>query len=409
MSVLKKLFELIRRANKIILFFVLFFALFFSYVVFNYFHHPYSENHVAYCNNNNDVLGLNIPKNLSFCGERIPSNDVGIKEDLEKEFFYNSYWKSNSLVLFNKAQKWFPYIEPILKDEGVPEDFKYLAVIESHLSNVTSPAGAAGFWQLVNSSAQNYGLEINAFVDERYDVEKSTHAACKHIKEAYAIFKNWTLAAAAYNRGIGGIQNALKQQATDNYFDLLLNSETGSFVYRILAYKTLFSSPTHFGLKNKKWKYFPKIQYKVFNVDTTINNLNLFAKKIGCNVAMIKLFNPWLLQNSLNNAAKKVYQIKIPKNLNADYSDYLKDLLGEMGDLGQNEGAKPENKIIVQDSIVNLIKPIIYTVRINEPLKNIATFYKVKLEDLLKWNNLQDVEVATAGQTLTIFYNPEKK
>ena len=212
-----------------------------------------SPNDVAYKDKNSNVFGLNIPHNLEFCGEKIPSNNFNIKEDLEKEFFTNNYWKNNSLVLFNKARRWFPYIEPILKAEGVPDDFKYLCVIESHLSNASSPAGAAGFWQLVPNSARNYGLEVSDEVDERYHIEKSTHAACSHVKDAYRMFKNWTLSAAAYNLGIGGIQNAMRKQGSDNYYDLMLNSETGSFIYRILAYKTLFASPEHFGIKNKKW------------------------------------------------------------------------------------------------------------------------------------------------------------
>jgi LysM repeat protein len=144
-------------------------------------------------------------------------------------------------------------------------------------------------------------------------------------------------------------------------------------------------------------------------VDTTINNLSSFAKHLGCNLATIKLFNPWLINNSLNNTAKKSYLIKIPKNLKADYSPYLKDLLGEDGDLSQNIEDKPEAKIVNPDTITLVVKPIIYTVRIDEPIKNIASFYKVKLEDLLRWNNLKDVEMAVKGQTLSIYYNPNSK
>lgn len=290
-----------------------------------------SENSISYNNNNQIVLGLNIPANLEFCGEKIPSNSIAIKEDLEKEFFNNNYWKSNSAVLFAKAKKWFPYIEPILKQQGVPDDFKYVAVIESHLSNIVSPAGAAGFWQLMPASAQNYGLEINEFVDERLDVEKSTKAACKHIKDSYAIFKNWTLSAAAYNLGIGGIQSALKKQNSSNYYDLLLNSETGSFVYRILAYKTLFSNPGHFGIKKKKLTYFAKIPLKIYKVDSSITNIAFLAKYFGCSKAVIKLHNPWLLGESLQNPENKMYEFKIPKNLKTDYSSYIIDLLGEDG------------------------------------------------------------------------------
>lgn len=330
---------------------VVFFVLFvIAFILLKIYVIPASNNTVSYSNNNQNVLGLNIPSNLEFCGERIPSNSLAIKEDLEKEFFNNNYWKSNSATLFSKAQKWFPYIEPILKQQSVPDDFKYVAVIESHLSNIVSSAGASGFWQLMPASARNYGLEVNEFVDERLDVEKATLAACKHIKEAYAIFKNWTLAAAAYNLGIGGIQTALKKQKSGNYYDLLLNSETGSFVYRILAYKTLFSNPGHFGIKKKKLNYFSKIPLKIIKVDSSIANIGFLAKYLGCNKAVIKIYNPWLLGESLQNPENKTYEFKIPKNLKKDYSSYIQDLIGEDGELTNENEAKIESKIQISDS-----------------------------------------------------------
>jgi len=381
------------------------FALFVAfYVVLKIFVLPPTPNTVSYTNNNFYVFDLNIPADLEFCGERIPSNDFDIKRDLEKEFFNSAYWKNNSLALFQKAQRWFPYIEPILKHEGVPDDFKYLCVIESHLSNAASPAGAAGFWQLVPSSARNYGLEVNSEIDERYHVEKSTHAACGHIKDAYAVFKNWTLSAAAYNRGIGGIQKAMAKQKTNNYHDLLLNRETGSFVYRILAYKTLFSSPGHFGIKKKKWNYYPKIQYKIFKVDSSIQSLSVFAKIIGCTAGAIRLFNPWLLKDELNNPAKKTYEIRIPKNMEADYSGYLKDLLAEEGTLVQYANPVVTLQKADTDTMGLIKKTIHYVVKVDEPLKNLATFLKVKEEDLRKWNKLNEQQQAVSGQTLVIQY-----
>ena len=279
-----------------------------------------------YSNSNFKVLGLNIPINLEFAGERVPQNDYEIKESLEKEFFANKSWKNSSLALFVKAQKWFPLIEPILKKEGVPDDFKYVAIIESHLSNVVSPVGASGFWQLMPVTAQHYGLIVNSEVDERLDVEKATHVACQHFKDAHNYFKNWTLSAAAYNVGIGGIQNALKKQNTNNYYDLLLNKETGSFIYRILAYKTLLSNPTHFGVKNKIKKSGGFPTFKIVKVDSSITNLSAFAKHIGTNTIVLKTFNPWLIGEQLNNPDKKTFQFKIPKNKNLDLSVYFNDV-----------------------------------------------------------------------------------
>jgi hypothetical protein len=277
---------------------------------------PPSANKVSYSNNNFNFLGLNIPANLHFCGEKIPPNNYEIIRNLQKEFFNNTYWKANSSVLFAKAQKWFPYIEPILKREGVPDDFKYVAIIESHLSNIVSPAGAAGFWQLVPSVANNYGLEVNENVDERYHVEKATMAACKLFKQAHNVFNNWTLAAAAYNLGIGGIQEKLKKQNAKSYYEMILNRETGSFVYRILAYKTLFSSPSHFGIKKKKFTYIPVIPFRIFKVDSSITSLGAFAKYCGCTKSTIKFFNPRI-----------IFQIRIAKRISSAFRRILRMII----------------------------------------------------------------------------------
>lgn len=284
-----------------------------------------SPNAVAYTDANAGVMGLHIPRNLNFCGEKIPANDFEIKRDLEREFFSNAYWKSNSLLLFRKAQRWFPYIEPILKAEGIPDDFKYVAVIESHLSNVRSSAGAAGFWQLVPGTAASLGLEVNEFVDERYDVEKSTKAACQLLKQAYKVFHSWTLTAAAYNRGINGILRAVKEQKSNDYHQLILNPETGSFVYRVLAYKTLFSSPGHFGIKKRKWNYFPPIQYKTFKIDSAVHSITALATHIKTTEAAILQHNAWILRKELPHNPSKIYTVKVPKK-NAEYTGYIDDL-----------------------------------------------------------------------------------
>lgn len=391
--------------NKVLLAAVFFVTLLAGYFMYTLAFRPVVPNNEAYSNTNFYVLGLNIPSKLDFCGEKIPSNDMGIKKGIEKEFINSSYWKVNSHILFNKTQRWFPFIEPILKEEGVPNDFKYLAVIESHLSNASSPAGAAGFWQLVASSAYNYGLEVNDYVDERYHVEKATRAACKHIKEAYAVFNNWTLAAAAYNLGINGILSALKKQKTNNYYDLLLNSETGSFVYRILAFKTLLSNPAHFGIARKKNKIGFKVPFKIYKVDSIIHDLSHLARHIGVSVATIKQFNPWILRNEINNASKKTYEIRLPKSKKTDYSSYLNDLARDETPVAASTipsvGANYET---LSDTTAKASRTIYYVVKVEEPLKNVADFFKVKLEDLCKWNNLNVGDRAVKGQTLTINY-----
>lgn len=372
----------------------------FSYL---YFRKNISDNYPSYQNNNFSVFGLNIPRNLSFCNEKIPTNDYALKDNLEKEFFRNKQWKNNAGYLFSKAQKWFPYIEPILKKEGVPDDFKYVAVIESHLSNAISPMGAAGFWQLVPSTARHYGLIVNSNVDERLEIEKSTHAACKLIKYAYSIFKNWTLTAAAYNLGVGGIQNALMKQKTNNYYDLMLNRETGSFIYRILAYKTLFSNPEHLGLKKKSLKYYPKIPVKTIKVDSSITNLSRFAKAVQTNIAHLKLFNPWLLGDKLENPDKHIFEIKIPKQGNTDYSNYYADLIkSELSDSGNVQLAVVDT-LKGQENVIN------HLVADKENLKDIAEFYDVNELELKSWNNINDSIGIKPGDKLIIKLKKEQK
>ncbi len=300
-------------------------SLFFVIVIFKIFFAKPNFSEFDYTNANFKVLGLNLPKELDFSGELVPQNDYKIKENLELEFFSNKSWKTSSRALFFKAKKWFPIIEPILKKEGIPDDFKYVAIIESHLENVVSPMGAAGFWQLMPETAQNYGLVINEDVDERYDVEKSTRIACKHFKDGYKYFHNWTLSAAAYNIGIGGIQKALKNQDATNYYDLILNKETASFVYRILAYKTLLSNPEHFGFNLKRGKSSAFPDFKTVTVDSSITNLKYFAKHIETDIPTLKIFNPWLLGDKLNNPDKHSFTFKIPKNKNVDLSAFLND------------------------------------------------------------------------------------
>lgn len=382
-------------------FFVLFVTVYLFLKIFVY---PPSGNTISYRNNNFYVFGLNIPAKLEFCGEPIPSNDIRIKKFLEKEFISDDYWKLHSKELFGKAQRWFPVIEPILKEEGVPDDFKYLAVIESHLSNVTSPAGASGFWQLVPTSAYNYGLEVSAQVDERYHVERSTRAACAHILDAYKVFNNWTLSAAAYNRGIGGIQSALQKQNTDNYFDLLLNSETASFVYRILAFKTLLSSPSHFGI-NKKHKGARGPAFKTYKIDSSVTDIANVARYLGCEADYIRDFNPWWIGSALSNPARKRYEIRLPANRKSDYSAYIFDLRCRM----PKTALETETEKLQQDTVVATEKTILYVVKIDEPLKNLADFFKVSEQDLRLWNNMKDGQDAVKGQTLTIHYGAKKQ
>ena len=216
------------------------------------------------------------------------------------------------LLMIKRANKWFPKIESILKEEGIPEDFKYLAVIESGLENVRSPKGAKGFWQLMPNTAKEYGLEVNSNVDERYHIEKSTRVACKYLLKAKERFGSWTLAAASYNIGMYGIDRLLEKQQTNNYYDLLLNNETSRYIFRILAVKEIMTNPQKYGFIFETSDLYKSVPIRKIGWDKPISNIANFAKDQGINYKILKIFNPWLIQNHLNNKSRKYYEIYIP-------------------------------------------------------------------------------------------------
>ena len=260
-----------------------------------------------------NVYALKLPNTIEFSYEAVPLDKPDIRERLDKELLVNTYWQSNMMLLLKRANKYFPLIEEILKEEGLPDDFKYLAVIESSLENVRSPRGAKGFWQIMPSTAREYGLEVNSNVDERYHIEKSTRVACTYLKKAKKRFGSWTLAAASYNRGIFGIDRLLKKQITDNYYDLLLNTETSRYVFRILAVKEIMSNPQRYGYIFKPEDLYQQIPIRKIGLDTAINNIARFAKDQSVNYKIIKIHNPWLIENHLNNKSRKYYEIDIPE------------------------------------------------------------------------------------------------
>ena len=198
--------------------------------------------------NDYNIYAIPIPEKLDFAGEPMPLNNPDIKERMDRELLVNTYWHSNALLLFKRANKYFPIIEPLLKEYSIPDDFKYLAVAESGLQNNRSPAGAAGFWHFMKGTGEEYGLEINDYVDERYNIEIATRVAAEYLTKARKRFGSWTLAAAAYNAGSAGISNQQnRQQATASYYDLLLNDETSRYVIRIVALKEILSNPQKYG------------------------------------------------------------------------------------------------------------------------------------------------------------------
>ncbi|HIB76406.1 MAG TPA: lytic transglycosylase domain-containing protein [Flavobacteriales bacterium] len=254
-------------------------------------------------------------ENIELAGEAVPINGFGVMENLDRELIVNTYRHSSTILYLKRASRWFPLIERILAEEGIPDDFKYLAVIESGLSQAVSPAGARGFWQFMSKTAPEYGLEVSHTVDERYDVEKSTRAACNYLKESYEKFGSWSLAAASYNMGRAGVSKHLKAQGVDNYWDLHLNSETGRYVYRLLAVKEVLSSPELFGFTLSPSELYSPHDVRLVDVSEDISNLSDFALQNGSNLRELKALNPWLRKGYLNVKQGKTYRIYFPNTV----------------------------------------------------------------------------------------------
>lgn len=276
-----------------------------------------------------------IPDSMSFCGERVPLELYHVYERMDRELMVNVYWQSNIMLLIKRANRYFPQIEALLKEHHIPEDFKYLALAESGFVHATSSAGAAGFWQFIKSSGSRHGLEINNDIDERYNLEKATIAAIKHLRASYKAFGSWTLAAAAYNTGDSNIKRHIENQKITEYYNMHLPDETLRYVFRILALKTICEDPQAFGIVLRKKDLYPPIPVKTLVVDTTITNLFAFARQQGTTYQQLRALNPWMRSSKLPNKSKKTYSISIPvdSSLLRDYmlpSDDDENILQEI-------------------------------------------------------------------------------
>jgi len=258
------------------------------------------------------VEALDIPNVMTFAGEKVPLQDTDVRERLDREIHVNTYWHSNMLLMIKKANRFFSEIEPLLKKYNLPDDFKYLAVAESGLDNVTSHAGASGFWQFMKATGKEYGLEINNYVDERYNLELATKVAAQYLMNSKELFGSWTNAAAAYNAGNAGITKQMKRQDATDYYSLLLNSETGRYVFRILAFKEILSNPEKYGFYVDQQDLYQAIPTKTIIINTPVEDFAKFAKQQGINYKILKIHNPWLRDTYLKNASGKAYSIKIP-------------------------------------------------------------------------------------------------
>ncbi len=252
------------------------------------------------------------PESVDFAGEIAPLQITDVRERLDRELLINANLDATTALIIKRANRAFPIIEPILKQYNVPDDFKYLAVIESGLINAVSSAGARGVWQFMPDTAKEKGMEVNEIVDERYHLEKSTEAACKYLLAAKEKFGTWTMAAASYNGGMNGLSKKIEEQKVTDYYDLGLTEETSRYVFRILALKEIMKQPAKYGFSIYSSDLYAPIPTKSVEVDSTINNLTSFAQSQGINYKVLKIHNPWLRDKKLLNPTKKKYEIKIP-------------------------------------------------------------------------------------------------
>jgi len=268
--------------------------------------------HLRDFNEGYKVFSLTLPNELSFCGESVPLDRLDVRERLDRELLVNTYWQSNTLLSHKRAGRWFPLIEEVLRREGVPEDMKYLALIESGLTNVVSPMGATGYWQFMKETALKHGLQVDAEVDERYHVEKSTVAACRYLKNSYAKYNDWALAAASYNLGPGGVDKQLGRQKQENYFDLLLPEETARYVFRMLAMKEIIRDPERYGFHLRKKDLYAPYATRTVEINGPIADLADFALANKTNYKTLKLLNPWLRDSKLTNREGRTYVLLLP-------------------------------------------------------------------------------------------------
>jgi hypothetical protein len=271
------------------------------------------------------TVSVPIPDHVKFCDREISLERLDMRERFDREINSFTYLHSTTLLYIKRANRYFPVIEPILKKYDIPDDFKYLCVIESNLdTRALSPAKAAGLWQFMESTAKSYGLEIRDGVDERYHIEKATEAACRYFLDAYNRYGSWENVTAAYNAGTGRISSEMQRQQVESAFDLLLVQETSRYIFRIIAAKEIFNQPEKYGFILKKEDLYPPVPVDLVDVQTDITDLAVFAQQYGLNYMQLKEYNVWLrdTQLTLPKNRNKVYQIAIPKK---EYLYFKKD------------------------------------------------------------------------------------
>jgi len=253
-----------------------------------------------------------IPESVTFAGEEMPLQNFDTRESLDRELNATAYRHGSTLLTIKRSGRYFPEIEKILREYGVPDDFKFLACAESDLSNVISPAGATGYWQIMEGTGKEAGMIINREIDERYDLEKSTRFACKYFLKAYERYGSWTMAAASYNNGFSGLSEQVDIQKETNYYDLLLNEETARYIFRIVSLKLIMAEPSKYGFNIGPGEMYKPIPFSEVKVDTAVTSFEQFARQFDTNYKILKFMNPWLRRPFLTNSEKREYTVRIP-------------------------------------------------------------------------------------------------
>ena len=259
------------------------------------------------------VYGVEVPEQVTFAGEPVPLDLFDVKESLDRELLSNTYFHSQTIRLIKMAHRYFPQIESVLRANLVPDDFKYLAVAESGLTQAVSPSKAVGFWQLLKGTAQEYGLHVGKEVDERYHVVKSTEVACKYLIDSYQKYRNWTMTAASYNAGRRGVDRQIQRQKKENYYDLLFTEETARYLYRVVAFKLIFEDPAAYGFNISENELYPEIPAYTMTLDSTVADFADFAMEHGINYKILKYMNPWLRDTKLTIDGGRTYEILLPE------------------------------------------------------------------------------------------------
>jgi len=253
-----------------------------------------------------------LPEQVTFAGEAMPLQNFDTRESLDRELNATAYRHGSTLLTIKRAGRYFPEIEKILREYGIPDDFKYLACAESDLSNAISPAGATGFWQIMEDTGKEMGMAINKEVDERYNLEQSTIFACRYFKKAYERYGSWTMAAASYNIGLSGLDEQMEIQKEANYYDLLLNDETARYIFRITALKLVMSEPSRYGFEIAPEEAYKPVPYMEVKIDSAVTSFEQFSRHFDTNYKMLKFLNPWLRKPFLTNSNGKEYIIRVP-------------------------------------------------------------------------------------------------